>query len=223
VKIGGLNPFTLSDYPGKTAAVVFTQECNFRCPFCHNGSLLSRSCNLLSESEVLEFLRSRQGRLSGVVLSGGEPTLHEDLAAFIHQIMALGYRVKLDTNGSRPKVLERLIDDGLLDFIAMDIKAPWERYSRLTGGPVDLDALRESVDLIARSGIRHEFRTTVVPQLLTDDDLNVIKRQIPPTSPHRWQPFRQELAWADWLRGDEPHPQATSIHTLELEGAVCEH
>jgi len=226
VKIGGLNRFTLSDYPGKTAAVVFTQGCNFRCPFCHNGGLLpmpDTPCRLLQESEVFEFFRTRRGRLSGVVFSGGEPTLQDDLAAWIRQMATLGYAVKLDTNGSRPNALRRLLDEGLLDFIAMDVKAPWEGYSRLTGVAADTDALRESVDLIARSGIRHEFRTTVVPQLLDGGDLDAIQRQIPRGSPHRWQPFRKELAQADWLRRDASHFHASSIHPRSREGVLDEH
>jgi len=128
MKIGGLHKFSLSDYPGHVAAVVFTQGCNFRCPFCHNGSLIPSSVpdsSLIPQEKVFEFLEDRSSQLDGVVITGGEPTIQPDLPEFIHRIIAMDLLlVKLDTNGSRPEVLHRLLKEKLMDYIAMDIKAP---------------------------------------------------------------------------------------------------
>ena len=203
MQIGGLDKFTLSDYPGGVAAIVFTQGCNFRCPFCHNGSLLPMNSNsLIPEEEVLSFLESRRGQLTGVVVTGGEPTLQPDLSLFLQTIRAMDFKIKLDTNGSHPEVVKALLDKELLDFIAMDIKAPWGLYDRLTGVKAPKKELKESISLIAQSGIQHEFRTTVVRPLLSDRDVQEIKTMVPPGSPHRLQKFRPENALDPALRPD---------------------
>ncbi len=164
MRIGGFQEFTLIDYPGKVAAVVFTQGCNFRCPYCHNCELAlpERFQDLIPEEEIFSFLRQRVGKLEGLVITGGEPTLQNDLAAFIQQVKSLGYLVKLDTNGSRPDVIENLIQRRLIDFIAMDIKASLERYDKVTGVKVDREAILKSVQLIRNSNVDYEFRTTLV-------------------------------------------------------------
>ncbi len=195
--IGGFEPLTLSDYPGEIAAVVFTQGCNFRCPFCHNGLLLSiapQDRPSWNEHEVLEMLARQRGKLGGVVISGGEPTLQGDLSSFIRRVRAMGLKIKLDTNGSRPEVLRRLLQEGLLDYVAMDVKAPWPLYHRLVGTAVDTGAIAESVRLIAGSGVRHEFRTTMVEELLAPDDVAAVAAMIPAGSTHTLQEFRPELA-----------------------------
>jgi pyruvate formate lyase activating enzyme len=214
VNLGGLVPFTLTDYPGRVAAVVFTQGCNFRCPFCHNGRLLSLAVAAdghWSEREVLRFLQTRASQLDGVVVSGGEPTLQPDLPRFLNRVKALGYAVKLDTNGSRPDVLRHLLCEHLVDFVAMDVKAPWDHYARLAGVPVDTAALRASVQLLAQSGIAHEFRTTVVPPLLTAADLAEIANALPADSMYRRQPFRSAQAMAAWLHSAPSHTPPTSV------------
>ena len=145
--LGGLVPFSLNDYPGKVAAVVFTQGCNFRCPFCHNGSLLSSLPDpdfSLPETDFFAFLREKRNKLDGVVISGGEPTLHAGLPVFIRSIKTMGFKVKLDTNGSHPRMLETLIRDHLLDYIAMDIKAPIHRYDYLTSVITEKENIIES-------------------------------------------------------------------------------
>lgn len=226
MRIGGLVPFTLSDYPGRVAAVIFTQGCNFRCPFCHNGQLIPFAPGpngLLSVDDVMRFLESRRKRLDGAVISGGEPTIQPDLPAFLRDVKALGYAVKLDTNGSRPDVLRRLFQQGLLDFVAMDVKAPWGQYDRLAGVAVDAAALRASIDLIARSGVAHEFRTTVVPQMLGEADLCDIVRRLPAGSLHRRQVFRREHALASWLRCDTAHAHASETHAPVHEGVLNEY
>ncbi|MHC4534764.1 MAG: anaerobic ribonucleoside-triphosphate reductase activating protein [Planctomycetota bacterium] len=197
MKIGGLNKFSLSDYPGLIAAVVFMQGCNFRCSFCHNGSLISNKApdsSLISEEKVFEFLKDRNNQFDGVVITGGEPTIQPGLPEFIHRIVAMELLVKLDTNGSLPEVLRKLMKEKLIDFIAMDIKAPLDIYDHLTGVQTSISRIKESIELIARSGIAHEFRTTVVKQLLSPQDLLSIKKLVPVGSTHRLQKFRPEHA-----------------------------
>lgn len=193
MNLAGFVPLSLCDFPGRVAAVVFTQGCNFRCPFCHNGHLLSFDpdpATRLDENQVLGRLAERRGRLGGVVVSGGEPTLQRDLPLFLRRLKALGLAVKLDTNGSRPDVLRALLSEGLLDYIAMDIKAPWAKYAVLAGVTCDVDAIRASLELIASSEVPHQFRTTRVDPLLTAPDYRDLLLQIPHASPHVWQPFR---------------------------------
>jgi len=172
--IGGLQKLTLVDFPGKVAATVFTIGCNFLCSFCHNPELvdplLMKSQPVISESEIFEFLKKRKGDLEGVCVSGGEPTLHKDLAEFLSKIKNLGFSVKLDTNGSHPEMLEKLIKKKFVDYIAMDIKAPLEKYEEITV-VADLEKIKKSVDLIKNSGIDYEFRTTVVPRFHKKEDL----------------------------------------------------
>lgn len=173
MKIGALERFSLIEYPGKLSAIVFTQGCNFHCPFCHNPELVlpEQFRQSIPEEEVLAFLATRLGKLDAVSITGGEPTLHDDLPRFIKRIKRLGFYVKLDTNGSNPDMLADLLRDKLLDYVAMDLKAPLAKYGLLTNAPVNLDNIRRSVDLIRASGVESEFRTTLVSNLLNKDDL----------------------------------------------------
>lgn len=206
MKIGGFQPVTFSDFPGRMAAIVFTQGCNFRCPFCHNTGLLpQKSVSPVAEDTVISLLTRRRGRLSGVVITGGEPCLQKDLARFCEKISAMGFAVKLDTNGSRPDVIETLLAGGFVDFIAMDIKAPFERLNELTGISFPAAEIRRSIDLIARSGIDHLFRTTDVRPLLSPADLAAIKQCVPAGSPHIVQSFVAENALSASLRTKAPH------------------
>ena len=208
MEIGGLNTFSLSDFPGKVAAVVFTQGCNFRCPYCHNASLIPyHYCVpdelLIPEEHFFEFLAYRSNRLDAVVVSGGEPTIHRDLPAFLRRIKDMGFAVKLDTNGSEPEVLKEILENSLVDYIAMDIKAPLDKYKKLTGrilAPKDKDKVKESVELISESSIDHEFRTTVVEALLTPEDMQAIRKLIPAGSTYRLQKFCPEHAFDPELR-----------------------
>jgi pyruvate formate lyase activating enzyme len=193
MKFGGLIPFSLCEFPGCSAAVVFTQGCNFRCPFCHNPELIPSEAapgSDLTQEHVLAFLSRRRGQLDGVAVTGGEPTLQPDLPEFLQSVQALGYRVKLDTNGSRPDMLRQVLDARLVDYIEMDLKAPPEAFPRVAGVPVPDAAIDDSIRAIVDSGIRHEFRTTVVRDLLSVDDLDAIRRAVPDGSRHRWQRFR---------------------------------
>lgn len=206
MEIGGLNTFSLSDFPGRVAAVVFIQGCNFHCPYCHNGSLIPQhvpSELLITEEHFFEFLEYRSNRLDAVVVSGGEPTFHWGLPAFLRRIKDMGFVVKLDTNGSRPKVLKEILENNLVDYIAMDIKAPLDKYKKLTGWalvPRDKDKIKESIALISESGIDHEFRTTVVEALLSPEDMKAIRKLVPAGSTYRLQKFCPEHAFDPALR-----------------------
>lgn len=179
MRIGGLQKVTLLDYPGKVACTVFLPGCNLRCPFCHNPALVlpDRETDSLSTEELLAFLETRRGKLDGVCVTGGEPTLYEDLPALLRQIRALGFAVKLDTNGCFPDALASLLEEGLLDYVAMDIKNQPEKYPLTVGVSVfDIAPVQESVQLLARSGVDYEFRTTAVREFHTAEDFLAIGR-----------------------------------------------
>ncbi len=195
MKIGGFQPFTLNDFPGRVAAIVFTQGCNFRCPFCHNVELVkdqSASDAMPDESVIVQILEQRSGKLDGVVITGGEPTIHKDLAKFCSAIKSMGYAIKVDTNGSNPGMIEELIRTGAVDFLAMDIKAPLDLYQQLAGVPVNTNVITRSIETIASSGIPHLFRTTFAKPLLGDRHVDGILKLVPSGSTHVFQEFRPE-------------------------------
>lgn len=179
MEFGGLEKFTLIDFPGKTACMVYTIGCNFRCPYCHNPELVDETVeNIFSEATILDFLKKRQRLFEGVVITGGEPTIHENLPAFMRKVKDLGFAVKLDSNGTNPDMLKKVIADGVVDYIAMDIKSPLSKYSQTVGRPVSLDAIRESITILKTSGVPYEFRTTVIKSLLTPEDIEGIAKEI---------------------------------------------
>ncbi len=190
--IGGLEKLTLIDFPGRVAAIVFTSSCNFRCHFCYNPLLVwpenrdtdkgrnieghpQNQAKINSSSahvdDLFKFLESRRGKLTGVVITGGEPTMHVDLPDFIKKIRALGYDIKLDTNGTNPEMVQKCLDEKLIDYLAMDIKAPLEKYESVVGVKIDAKKIKQSIKIIMTSGVPYEFRTTVVPGLLTAADI----------------------------------------------------
>jgi pyruvate formate lyase activating enzyme len=191
MKIGGLQRVSLNDYPGKICATVFTQGCNFRCPYCHNPELVdpSQYGHVLPEEDVLSFLDKRRGKLEAVTVTGGEPTLQKELEPFLVEVKAMGYLVKVDTNGSNPDTLSILIDRQLVDYIAMDIKGPLRKYGQVAAAKVDVSRIRKSVQLIMVSGIEHEFRTTVVRSQLGLEDLMSMAKIIKRTRLYVLQPF----------------------------------
>ena len=185
--IGGVQKTSLVDFPHRVAAVVFTQGCNFRCGYCHNPLLIyppleGGSKSLISGRGVIEdflsFLKTRIGKLDGVVITGGEPTLQSGLYNFIKEIKQMGFEVKLDTNGTNPEVVERLINDNLLDYIAMDIKAPLDKYDLITNTNINKDNILQTIKLIKNSKIDYEFRTTVVKSQLSFNDFEKIGQMI---------------------------------------------
>lgn len=196
IEIGGLQKTTLIDFPGRIAATVFLLGCNFRCPFCYSAELvLSEKIEKqprISEKEFFDFLEEKKELLDGIVICGGEPTIHNDLPDFIGKIKKMGYLVKLDTNGSNPKILKKLIKDNLIDYVAMDIKAPFEKYDKATGIKVDSDSIKESIEIIKNSGLDYEFRMTVVPTLHEKEDVILAAKEIGPAKKLFLQNFRPE-------------------------------
>jgi len=190
---GGLQKTTLVDYPEKIAATVFTIGCNFRCPYCHNPELvlpsLIQTQPKLTEEEILDFLAEKNKFLEALCITGGEPTLNPDLKDFIKKVKALGYLVKLDTNGSLPEVLKDLIDNRLVDYVAMDIKAPPEKYNLLTLGDISIEKIQASIDILKKGKVEYEFRTTVAPILLEEKDILKIANWLKPAKAYFLQRF----------------------------------
>lgn len=191
--IEGLQKLTLLDYPGKTACTVFLGGCNFRCPFCHNFDLAARpSAPLMGEEELLSFLKQRKGLLDGVAITGGEPLMRRELPDLLRKIKALGYPIKLDTNGSFPDRLRELVEEGLVDYVAMDIKNAPERYGETVGfQKLGLGPIEESVRFLLTDAVDYEFRTTVVRELHRPEDMAAIAHWLQGAKRYFLQQFRQ--------------------------------
>jgi pyruvate formate lyase activating enzyme len=194
--IGGLQKLTLIDYPGHIAATVFSVGCNFRCSFCHNSELVYTAHKTqhitFLEEEFFKLLRARQGKLEGVCITGGEPTIQPELIVFVRKIKELGYKVKLDTNGARPDVLRQLYNEKLLDFVAMDIKNTPGKYGKTVNSLVDIERIKLSVDLIRNSGVDYEFRTTAVPGIHTEKDFIEIGKWLKDAKKYALQSYREK-------------------------------
>lgn len=232
--IAGLQKMTLLDYPGKIACTVFLQGCNFRCPFCHNSGLLSGAPEAPIDPEVLfAFLEKRKGLLDGVCITGGEPTLHPGLGALAKKIKEMGFSLKLDTNGSRPEVLRALCKQGLIDYVAMDIKNAPERYAETAGiSGLDLAPIKESIAFLLQGSIDFEFRTTVTAQHHTVADMEIIGRWLERICPERkaekyfLQPYvdRESVLSGGLSAPDKAQLQAFSdalsfyVHSVKIRG-----
>ena len=175
MKISGFQKLTLLDFPGKVACIIFTQGCNFKCPYCQNSGLIGHENDyLFEEDEIISYLKKRKGVLDGIVISGGEPTVQKDLALFMRRVKELGYLIKLDTNGSNPNLIKKLLDEELVDYVAMDIKNVIEDYSSVTGIKVNEDNIKKSIKILKKSNIDHEFRTTIIKNIHDIDKINKI-------------------------------------------------
>lgn len=203
VMIKGLLKTTMIDYPGKMASEVFLGGCSMRCPFCHNIELVKDSNELdsISEDEVISFLEKRKKWVDGLVISGGEPTIHRDLPAFIRKVKDAGFLVKLDTNGTNPGMVESLIKEGLVDCIAMDIKSSPEGYEKAAGTKVDIKAIKRSVSIIMKSGLDYEFRTTVVPGIHKKGDIKEIGKWLNGAGKYAIQQFNSGETLDPKLKG----------------------
>lgn len=192
--LGGFEKFTMVDYPGKLATTVFTVGCSFRCPFCHNPEFVERGAWSMEygamEENFFRFLEDRKGKLEAVCITGGEPTIQSDIIPFIEKIKKMGFLVKLDSNGTRPDVLRKIIDRKIVDYIAMDIKNIPEKYRETVGVDVDMERVKLSVNLIKNSGIDYEFRTTVVPGFHNEKDFEEIAEWIDGARAYFLQEFR---------------------------------
>lgn len=195
MRIGGFQSLSLLDFPGKVAAIVFTQGCLFRCSYCHNPELISQTASgIYDENELLELLLRRRAVLDGVVITGGEPTIQKDLLEYMRRIKDMGLLVKLDTNGWRPDVVRHILDRKLVDYFAMDIKAPWKKYEQVISIPTAAIARQceTTMQLIQESGIPHEFRTTIFPNVHNEDDIIKIASYLQPHTTYALQTMRYE-------------------------------
>jgi len=201
MEIGGLQKLTLIDFPGRIACTVFLRNCNYRCPFCYNPDLVLpeviKEHLPIPEKDFFQFLKEKKGWLEGVCIGGGEPTLNQDLPGFCKTIKKSGYQIKIDTNGSNPEMLKNLIDKKLVDYIAMDIKAPKEKYPKVVGFKdcskyYLLSKIEDSVNILKENKVDYEFRTTVVPKLLTKNDVLKIVHWLKPAKKYVLQNFRAE-------------------------------
>ncbi len=218
MKIVGFLKTSLLDWDGHVVANVYLPRCNFRCPFCHNGDLVTNPESLAEVplSEVMNYLRENSEFLDGVVITGGEPTLHPDLPELIRELRQTGLKVKLDTNGTNPEMLRDLIDSNLVDYIAMDLKAPLNsKYEDVVGCSVPLEKIKESITLIMQSGIDYEFRTTVVPILLTAQDIESIAAFIGGAKKYALQQFRPGNCMDPNLNVIRPYNKGTMLGMAE--------
>jgi len=221
MQIGGLQKLTLIDFPGRISTTVFLTGCNFRCPFCYSSELVLpekiKNQPKISEKEFFKFLKERKKLIEGVVLCGGEPTTSKRLIPLIKKIKKMGFSVKLDTNGSDPALLKKLIDKKLIDYVAMDIKAPKEKYSEVAGTKVDVKKIQKSIDILKEGKIDYEFRTTVVPTIHTKEDILKIARWISPAKKYFLQNFRPEKTIDPKFEKIKPYPQE---FLLEIQKAI---
>ncbi|MDP2934466.1 MAG: anaerobic ribonucleoside-triphosphate reductase activating protein [bacterium] len=213
MKIGGLQKLTLVDYPGKVAATVFLIGCNFRCGFCHNPELVNpeeaKKQPLIDEKEFFEFLEGKEGLIDGICITGGEPTIQPDLYDFIRKIRQKGFLIKLDTNGSNPEVLSKLVNENLVDFIAMDIKTSLDNYKKTVGTEVNLENIKKSVEIIKSSGIDYEFRTTVVPGLVEKKDIEEIGKWLKGAKKIVLQQFQNKKVLNNKFKKIQQYPDKT--------------
>lgn len=216
MRIAGFQPLSLLDYPGAVCAVVFTQGCPLRCVYCHNPELIPirrpEAAREIAEEDVLRHFERRRAFLDGVCVTGGEPTVQPDLPAFLARLKTLGLKVKLDTNGTHPRMLRRVLRERLVDFIAMDLKHVWSRYADIVGKsqPAIVANCRETAKLIRDSGVPHEFRTTVYPELHTEDDLVAIAESLDAGDAYALQAIR----YAKTLVPDLPRTRVMDLEAV---------
>ena len=216
--IGGLQKTTLLDFPNHVACIIFTKGCNFRCPFCQNSTLIGINHeDEISEEYIFDYLIKRQGILDGVVITGGEPTVQKDLKEFIKKIRKLGYKVKLDTNGYNPNVLKELIDENLLDYVAMDIKHSIEKYHLIVGKNINTNYILESIKILEKSNVDHEFRTTIIKEYHDIDDIINITKLISLDTKYYLQNFRNSSNVLDKSLHGFTNEELEEINTHVLE------
>jgi pyruvate formate lyase activating enzyme len=219
LSIRGLQRTSLVDYPGRLCATIFLYGCNFRCPYCHNPDLVRKGSGLrvIKEEEVIAHLQRRKGIIEALCVTGGEPCLQKCLPKFLRKVKALGVLVKLDTNGTHPEIIQYLVANSLVDYIAMDIKAPLEKYPVVVRRPVDLDKIRVSVDTIRSSGVEYEFRTTVVPTLLDEADMTKIGHWLKDSKRYVIQQFRANGSLLDpAMCSIQPYPAGKLVKFQQL-------
>ncbi len=230
MEIGGFQQTTLLDYPGHVAATVFTIGCNYRCPFCQNAKMVLGKEERILEAEVLSYLSKRRNVLEGVCITGGEPTLQKDLATFCFQIKSMGYLVKLDTNGSNPEKVKELYEAGLIDYVAMDVKAGKMQYAKACGFEENCELLtvHKSIDMLMECGVDYEFRTTLVKGLHTEEDIEDLGQMLSGAKRYFLQNYKdsESVLWkqkefTSFSKGEMEHfvdLLKPSIQTVALRG-----
>ena len=214
MQIGGVQKTSLLDYPEKISAIVFTQGCNFRCGYCHNPELITTKGQIWTVPALLEFLKTRTGKIDGVVITGGEPCIQDDLEDVIKEIKSLGFLIKLDSNGSFPEKLKKTLP--YIDYIAMDIKAPLEKYCEITKVNIDTGKIKKSINIIMESGVDYEFRTTVVKSQLKFEDFEKIGKLIHGAKRYYLQKFIPSKILDTELMGEETYLNAEFEKIIEL-------
>ncbi|RLG54460.1 MAG: anaerobic ribonucleoside-triphosphate reductase activating protein [Candidatus Hydrothermarchaeota archaeon] len=216
--IKGFQRVSLIEYPGKIVSIVFVGGCNFRCHYCYNTDLVLnyRSLPDIPEDDIIDFMESRKGLLDGVAITGGEPTLCKDLPEFARKIKNMDFLVMIETNGSNPRMIKELIDKKLVDYIAMDIKAPLEKYDEVAGVKVNRKKIQESIDVIKNSGVDYEFRTTVVPRFFKRDDALAIGKWLKGSKRYFLQQFRPGKTLDKKLKRMKPYPPEKLKEFAEL-------
>jgi len=221
MKIGGLQKLTLIDFPSRVACTVFLSGCNFRCPFCYSPELVLpeqiKNNPGISERNFFNFLKERKNLLEGVTICGGEPSCDKKLPDLIKKIKKMGFQVKLDTNGSNPEMLAKLIGKKLVDYVAMDVKAPPGAYEKATGVKTDLDKIKKSIDIIKNSDVDYEFRSTIVPGIHTRDDIIEMAKWISGAKRYYLQSFLPEKTIDPEFKKIKPYPRD---FLLEIQKAI---
>jgi len=216
MKISGIQKLSLIDYPNKTATVLFLPGCNFRCGFCHNQELVEDTLGDLGSDKIMSFLETRKGLVDAVCITGGEPTTHKDLPELTLKLKQMGFLIKLDTNGSNPEMLNNLIEQGLVDFVAMDIKAPIKNYHETTVLKIDKEKINKSVEILKKGKTNYEFRTTVVPGMIDKDALSEIARWLKGSEKYVLQQFEPKKCMDASFQEKTPYKRQELFHFQKL-------
>jgi len=216
MRIGGFQKTSLLDYPEHISAIVWTVGCNFRCPFCYNTELVNRNAEEFSQEEIFSYLKKRKDMLEALVISGGEPLQHDDIEQFCKKVKDIGYKIKIDTNGTFPDKLQNLIDKKLVDYVSMDVKAPVEKYDKLAGRKVDISKIKKTIKIIQDSNIDYEFKTTYVPDLLKKEDIANIADWLKGSKKFYLQQYKNDIpVISSELNTLSPYPREYVLETLE--------
>jgi pyruvate formate lyase activating enzyme len=216
MKIGGFQKTSLLDYPGEISSIIWTVGCNFNCPFCYNVDVVKKTAEAISEKEIFSYLEKRKNVIDGLVISGGEPLLQKDITSFCERVKKLGYKIKIDTNGTFPEKLKELIDKKLVDYIAMDIKAPEEKYSKLAGKKANIKKIQKSIEIIRNSGLDYEFKTTFVPGFLCKEDIKEIGKWLEGSEKYFLQQFKNNIpTLSSDLEKTKPYSKEELFDALE--------
>ena len=218
INILGIEKSSFIDYPNNICTVIFTGGCNFRCPYCHNSSIVNNIGDKIEGEEIIGYLRSRRKFVNALCISGGEPTIQKGLYNFVRKVKKENFNIKLDTNGTNPSLLKRLIDEKLIDYIAMDIKAPLDKYSLITQTPVVLEDIQKSINILLENKVDYEFRTTICKELLSVEDIEIISGEIKGCNTYVLQNFKD---CKTVLAGQNKFTSYSDEELEEIQSEIC--